>query len=377
MIDPDPDATRDDAPAEGEPGFWAVIPAGGSGTRLWPLSRSARPKFLLPLLGRRSLLQETVHRLGPLVPPERTFVVCGPAHAAPVARQLPALPESHVLVETSPKGSGPAIALAAAIIERIDPDAVMGSFAADHEVAYEDAFADAVRTAIAAAREGWLVTIGLSPTRAETGYGYIERTAEPVCTTRHGVAYRAAGFAEKPSQATAERFVASGSHLWNASMFVWQVATLMAELERLQPDLARGVRRVAAVWGTPAQDTVAAEVWSAIEESTIDQGVMERADRIAVVPADLGWSDVGDWHGLGELIANDPYGNAVRGDVVQADTRNSVVWSETGRLIALVGLENIAVVDTDDALLVINRDSAQEVRRIVDQLKQLRRTSYQ
>ena len=327
MIDPDPDATRDDAPAKGEPGFWAVIPAGGSGTRLWPLSRSARPKFLLPLLGRRSLLQETVHRLGPLVPPERTFVVCGPAHAAPVARQLPALPESHVLVETSPKGSGPAIALAAAIIERIDPDAVMGSFAADHEVAYEDAFA--------------------------------------------------AGFAEKPSQATAERFVASGSHLWNASMFVWQVATLMAELERLQPDLARGVRRVAAVWGTPEQDTVAAEVWSAIEESTIDQGVMERADRIAVVPADLGWSDVGDWHGLGELIANDPYGNAVRGDVVQADTRNSVVWSETGRLIALVGLENIAVVDTDDALLVINRDAAQEVRRIVDQLKQLRRTSYQ
>lgn len=361
----------------GEAGFWTVIPAGGSGTRLWPLSRSARPKFLLPLLGKRSLLQETLHRLGPLAPAERAFVVCGPAHAAPVARQLPTLPADHILVEPSPKGSGPAIALAAAIIERIDPDAVMGSFAADHEVGYEDAFVAAVKTAIATAREGWLVTIGLSPTRPETGYGYIQRTSEELCRARTGVAFRAAGFAEKPDQATAEAYVASGDYLWNASMFVWKASTLMAEVERLIPDLAAGVRRIAAAWGTPEQDTVAAEVWATLEESTIDQGVMERSDLIAVVPADLGWSDVGDWHGLGELIAADPDGNAVRGDVVQSNTRNSVIWSETGRLIALVGLENIAVVDTEDALLVINRDSAQEVRRIVDQLKAKRRTSYQ
>jgi mannose-1-phosphate guanylyltransferase len=362
---------------QGMPGFWAVIPAGGSGTRLWPLSRSARPKFLLPLLGRRSLLQETVHRLRPLAPPERTFVVCGPAHAAPVARQLPGLPESHILVEPSPKGSGPAIALAAAIIERFDPDAVMGSFAADHEVAFEDAFIAAVATGIAAARDGWLVAIGLSPTRPETGYGYIQRTSEEVSRSRTGVAYRAAGFSEKPDQATAEQYLAAGNYLWNASMFVWTPRTLMEELERLQPDLATGVRAIAHAWGTPEQDTVAAEIWATIEESTIDEGVMEKSQRIAVVPADLGWSDVGDWHGLGELIAADTDGNAVRGDVIQSGTRNSVIWSETGRLIALVGLENIAVVDTEDALLVINRDSAQEVRRIVEQLKQMRRTSYQ
>jgi mannose-1-phosphate guanylyltransferase len=365
------------SPPEGEPGFWSVIPAGGSGTRLWPLSRAARPKFLLPLLGKRSLLQETVHRLGPLTPPDRTFVVCGPAHAAQVARQLPTLPVDHVLVEPSPKGSAPAIALAAAIIERIDPDAVMGSFAADHEVAYEDAFLAAVRAAIATAREGWLVTIGLAPTRAETGYGYIERTDEVVCKTRFGTAFCAAGFAEKPDQETADRYVAAGNYLWNASMFVWQAKTLMAALDRLMPDLAQGVRRIAEAWGTPEQDIVAAEVWGELEESTIDQGVMERADRFAVIPADLGWSDVGDWHGLGELIVADPDGNAVRGDVIQSGTRNSVIWSETGRLVALVGLENIAVVDTEDALLVINRDSAQEVRSIVDQLKQKRRTSYQ
>ena len=160
-------------------------------------------------------------------------------------------------------------------------------------------------------------------------------------------------------------------------MFVWQVKTLLAEIERLDPSLSRAVRTIAAAWGTPQQDSIAAEIWATLADSTIDQGVMERSDRIAVVPATLGWSDVGDWHGLGELIAADPDGNAVHGDVVQADTRNSVIWSETGRLIALVGLDNIAVVDTEDALLVINRENAQDVRRIVDQLKQMRRTSYQ
>lgn len=357
--------------------FWAVIPAGGSGTRLWPLSRSARPKFLLPLLGTRSLLQQTAHRLGPLAPPERTFVICGPAHAAPVARQLPGVPEGNLLVEPSPKGSGPAIALAAALIARQDPDATMGSFAADHEVAHEDAFIAAVRTAIAAAQDGWLVTIGIAPTRPETGYGYIERTDDAVRASADGIAFRAAGFVEKPDLPTAESYVASGRYLWNASMFVWKAQALLDELARLQPDLAAGVARIADAWGTPEQDSVTAEVWAGLEESTIDQGVMEHARRLAVVPADLGWSDVGDWHGLGELIQRDPFGNAVRGDLIQSDTRNSVVWSETGRLVALVGLENIAVVDTDDALLVINRDCAQDVRRIVDQLRQMRRTSYQ
>ncbi|CAA9566219.1 MAG: Mannose-1-phosphate guanylyltransferase [uncultured Thermomicrobiales bacterium] len=357
--------------------FWAVIPAGGSGTRLWPLSRAARPKFLLPLLGQRSLLQQTAHRLGLLTPPERTFVVCGPAHAAPVARQLPTLPESNLIVEPSPKGTGPALALAAAIIARLDPDAVIGSFAADHEVAYEDAFVAAVRVAIVAAEDGSLVTIGLPPTRPETGYGYIERTDEPVAGCPEGTAYRAAGFVEKPDQERAEAYVASGRYLWNASMFVWTARALLDELERLQPALRTGVEEIAAAWGGPDQDQIAAEVWANLAETTIDQGVMERAHRIAVVPADLGWSDVGDWHGLGELIQRDLDGNAVRGDLIQSDTRNSVVWSETGRLIALVGLENIAVVDTEDALLVIERGSAQEVRRIVEQLKQLHRTSYQ
>ena len=357
--------------------FWAVIPAGGSGTRLWPLSRAARPKFLLPLLGQHSLLQQTAHRMRRLAPPARTLVVCGPAHAAPVARQLPHLPERNLIVEPSPKGTGPALALAAAIIAREEPEAMMGSFAADHEVTREDAFVTAVCAAMAAAEQGFLVTIGLAPSRPETGYGYIERTDEAVTERPEGIAYRAAGFVEKPDRERAAAYVASGRYLWNASMFVWQVRTLLDELERLQPALREGVETIATAWGRPDQDQVAAAVWARLPELTIDQGVMEHAQRLAVVPADLGWSDVGDWHGLGELIQRDLDGNAVRGDLIQANTRNSVVWSETNRLIALVGLENIAVVDTDDALLVIERGSAQEVRRIVEQLKQLRRTDFQ
>jgi mannose-1-phosphate guanylyltransferase len=353
--------------------LWAVVPAGGSGTRLWPLSRAARPKFLLPLLGERSLLQETITRLAPSVPPERTLVVCGPAHAAPVARQLPALPESNVLVEPAPRGSGPAIALATALIARRDPTAIVGSFAADHEVSDLPRFDVALRTAVAAAEDGWLVTIGLSPTRPETGYGYIERSDEIVAGTPEGSAYRAARFVEKPDAATASEYVASGRFLWNASMFVWQAQALLDELARLLPDLHAGVSRIAEVWGTPEQERVAADVWSELAESTIDQGVLEQANRIAVVPAQFGWSDVGDWNNLGELIARDDFGNSVRGDVVQSQTRNSVVWSETGRLVALVGLENIAVVDTADALLVVNRGDAQDVRTIVEQLKTMHR----
>ncbi len=184
--------------------LWAVVPAGGSGTRLWPLSRAARPKFLLPLLGERSLLQQTIDRLAPSVPPDRTLVVCGPAHAAPVARQLPELPEGNVVVEPSPRGSGPAIALATALIARHDPTAIVGSFAADHEVTDLPIFDAALRTAVAAADDGWLVTIGLTPTRPETGYGYIERTDDVVACTPEGSAYRAARFVEKPDAATAD-----------------------------------------------------------------------------------------------------------------------------------------------------------------------------
>lgn len=355
--------------------FWAVIPAGGSGTRLWPLSRAARPKFLLPLLGARSLIQQTADRLAGLAPPDQTLIVCGPAHAPGIARQLPGVPETNLVVEPQPRGSGPAISLAAALIARRDPDAIMGSFAADHEVGDQPAFSDAVRTAIEAARSDWLVTIGLTPSRPETGYGYIERTDERVVATAHGDAYRSARFVEKPDLVRATAYVESGRFVWNASMFIWRVQTFLEELARLQPDIYDGVSRIAAAWGTPQQERLTAEVWAKLPESTIDQGVMEHAERVAVVPAEMAWSDVGDWHGLGELIGQDDLGNSAGCDLVSAGSSGNVVWSETGRVIALVGIEDVVVVDTPDALLVADRTKAQDVRHVVATLKERARTA--
>lgn len=349
--------------------FWAVIPAGGSGTRLWPLSRSARPKFLLSLLGQDSLLQQTFHRLRRLTTPERILVVCGPAHAAAVARQLPDLPTGNLIVEPAPSGTAPALALASALIQQQDPQAIMGSFAADHDVTDIDAFCDAVRTAICAAGTGDLVTIGLTPTRPETGYGYIERTDEARVETPTGTAWRAARFVEKPGLETAQAYLDAGTFLWNASMFFWRVDAFASELAALQPEIQAGVSEIARAWDSRDRERITARIWGTLPNETIDQGVMERASRVAVVPAEMGWSDVGDWHGLGELIEQDDLGNAVRGDLVQVDTENSVVWSESGRMVATVGLSNIIVVDTDDALLVVDRERAQDVRKIVDLLR--------
>ena len=359
--------------------FWAVIPAGGSGTRLWPLSRAQRPKFLLPLLGNRSLLQETADRLAPLAGPNRTMVVCGPAHAAAIARQLPGVPEEQLLVEPVPRGSLPAIALATALIARIDPDAVVGSFAADHDVADPATLLVAVQTAMSAARSGRLVTIGITPTRPETGYGYIERTNDIVARSADGsdggdagTAFAVNQFHEKPSLDEATTYVSSGRYLWNASMFIFAAGTMMRALERYQPGLYATVARIAVNWDTADRESLMAECWSDLVTATIDEAIMEpaaAAGEVAVVPADFGWSDVGDWHGLGELIEHDGLGNSVRGDFLQLETRDSVVWSETGRVVALIGMENVVVVDTEDALLVIDRSRAQDVRKVVDQLK--------
>lgn len=354
--------------------LWAVIPAGGSGSRLWPLSRAAKPKFLLPLLGERSLLQQTFDRVTRHTPPERVLVVCGPAHATAIARQLPELPDENIVIEPTPNGTGPALALASALIQQADPDAIMASFAADHDVKHIEMFDKAVRTAIEAAKLGDLVTIGLTPTRPETGYGYIERTSEERIVDSPGTAYRAARFVEKPDLETAERYVQSGKFLWNASMFIWKVDAFADELRRLQPEILDGVTKIARAWNLPERDRALTSVWSTIPNTTIDTGVMELAHSVAVVPSDMGWSDVGDWQGLGELLEQDDQRNAMRGDLVQIDTANTVVWSDSRRVIATVGIENVVIVDTDDALLVVHRDRCQDVRKVVDELKAEART---
>lgn len=353
--------------------FWAVIPAGGSGSRLWPLSRSARPKFLLPLLGKQSLLQQTFERLTHLTDPERILVVCGPAHVAAIARQLPLLPSANIIIEPTPNGTGPALALANALIARVDPTAVMGSFAADHDIADTDGFAETVRVAIETAQLDHLVTIGLTPSKPETAYGYIERSGDVILDRGKLKAFRATRFIEKPDLERATELVESGTFLWNAGMFVWKVAALNDEMARLQPEIHNVVTKIANSWESREQERVTATYWASLPDVTIDRGIMEHARSVAVVPADIGWSDVGDWNHLGELIEQDALGNSVRGNLLKIDTTNSVIWSETGRMVAIVGLDNVIIVDTEDALLVIDRNQSQKVRKVVDRLKASRK----
>lgn len=347
----------------------AVIPAGGSGTRLWPASRVARPKFLLPLPGPRSMLQATVDRLLPIVPAERVMVVTGAAHVAAVARQVPELPEENIIVEPSARGSGPAIGLGTMLAARHDPDAIVGSFAADHFVARPEEFRRAVQVAAEVARDGYLVTIGIEPTYPETGYGYI-RCGDTLLERDGFVAQTVEEFKEKPDQETAARYVQSGEYRWNASMFVWRADALEAAMRELLPDVYELLARIVADWDTPRREETLDQLWHELRDVTIDHGIMEHAAKVAVVPAGFGWTDLGDWHSLAELLAPADGANvAVGGEHVAVDTRSTLVFG-VGRTVATLGVEDLVIVDTHDVLLVCHRSRAQDVRRIVQHLRE-------
>ncbi len=360
--------------------LYAVIPAGGSGTRLWPLSRAGNPKFLHPLTGTpATLLQATFERLAPLAAPDHVFVVTGVAHAAAVARQLPDLPEENVLVEPSPRDSCAAIGLAAAIIARRDPEGVMGSFAADHLVGDGQRFVEVLQAAVRGAQLGYLMTVGIQPTRPETGYGYLECDGATV----DGPVRRVVQFKEKPSQAVAEEYIADGHHYWNASMFVWRVDIFLAELARQQPDLHAGLIRIAAAWDGPGRDEILGEVWPSLPKISVDYAVMEgaaTAGLVATVPGDFGWNDVGDFATLGEVLPGEPSDgdgapNVVvdpgeKPQVLLLDSTGLVVVPHSGRLVAALGVHDMIIVDTPDALLVVPRERAQEVKRLVDELRE-------
>lgn len=352
--------------------MYAVVPAGGSGTRLWPRSRAGKPKFLLDLAGDgRTLIQATYARLAPLTGRDRLYVVTGGAHAAAIARQLPELPVERLLVEPAPRDSAPAIGLAATLIAQRDPDSIMGSFAADHVVRDEVAFRSTVQQAARTAAAGYLVTIGITAARPDTGYGYLRRGA-PV-PEGHGFAVEE--FKEKPSLEVAQAYLATGRYLWNASIFVWRAQVFLDELRAQQPALHDGLQQIAAVWGTPAQDDALGAIWPGLPRVTVDEGVMEDAaarGRVATVPGDFGWHDVGDWNTLADVLPASADGNVVVGaaeDYLGVDTTGCVVVPRPGRLLATLGVHGLVVVDTDDALLVCPRSRAQEVRLLVEALR--------
>jgi len=344
-----------------------VILSGGTGTRLWPLSRETYPKQFWPLVGEATMLQETVARAtgAGFAPP---VVVCNEAHRFLVADQLreAKVADPRILLEPAGRNSAPAIAAAALLLRETDPDAVLWLMAADAAIADVPALHAALDQAAAAARQGWIVTFGMQPTAPETGFGYIERGG--ALPGLAGVS-RVARFVEKPDLATAERFLAGGQHLWNSGMFVATAATLINELERHAPEVLRAVQ---AALAASARDLdfvrLGAEAFKAAPSISIDYAVMEKTERAAVVPASLGWSDLGSWDAMWAVAPKDAAGNAAQGPVEIVDSKGCYVRSE-GILTGVVGLTDVVVVTTEDAVLVVPRSRAQDVKKLVDQLR--------
>ena len=342
-----------------------VILAGGSGTRLWPVSRSHYPKQFLALTGEQTLLQQTAARLEGL-DAEAPLVIANVEHRFLAAEQLraAAVDPARILLEPEGRNTAPAIALAALQAQREGRDPVLLVLAADHYIGDTAAFHDAVRRAVTLAEDGYLVTFGIVPTAAETGYGYIQQ-GEPLGEA----GARVARFVEKPDAATAEAYVAGGDHLWNSGMFVFRASRYLAELERFEPEIARAAR--AALEGAQ-QDLdflrVEPEAFGRAPGISVDYAVMERTEQAAVTPLAAGWSDIGSWSALAGVRGSDAQGNSLRGDCLLEDSEGCVVDAD-GLLVAGIGLRNLAVVATRDAILVADRERVQDVRRIVDRLK--------
>lgn len=354
--------------------LYAVVLAGGSGTRLWPRSRRERPKQLLPIFSQETMLQETCRRVFPIIQPDHIFVITNEGYVGLAREQLPEIPSENILGEPEGHGTAPAVGLASLHIHRIDPNAVMISLHADHYVRDADAFRQALERAAVVASQGYLVTLGIQPSAPETGYGYIERGDE-IETLEGQPVYRVARFLEKPNLATATRFLEDGNHYWNSGIFAWKVTTLWREYARYQPILSQQLDEIRLALGTLEADTTLRRIWKSIADETIDVGIMEKSDCVTVLPINVGWSDVGSWATLLELLPANGDTNVVVGEHIGVDTGSSLLYSPK-RLIATVGLANMIVVDTEDAILICPKERAQEVKHLVEALKKNNKLQY-
>ncbi len=360
--------------------FYAVIPAGGIGSRLWPLSRADAPKFLHDLTGSgQTLLKETWDRLAPIAGDARVMVVCGRAHRGAVERQLPKLTDANVVLESEPKDSSAAIGLAAAILERREPGVIIGSFAADHVITDARRFRRAVIEAVTVADAGYIATIGIVPNEPAIGFGYIEggERLELKGTT---TALSVTRFVEKPDLETARKYVESGRYVWNGGMFISRADVLLDEMAKSKPELVAGLRELAEAWDTPERGAAVDRIWPRLEKIAIDYSVAEpaaKAGRLAVIEGDFSWDDVGDFASIAKLQSGGRGSDlAILGEHarVLADSSSGIVVTDSDRLITLIGVENIVVVDTEDALLVTTSEHAQRVKSVVDALKLSGRT---
>ncbi|PKO21366.1 MAG: mannose-1-phosphate guanylyltransferase [Chloroflexi bacterium HGW-Chloroflexi-1] len=347
--------------------YYAVIMAGGTGTRLWPLSRKEQPKQALKLIGDRTMFQHAVDRLALLFPPERICVVTNVALAEVLRAQTPALPAENFFLEPAGRNSAPAAGLAAIHLLRRDPDAIMVMLTADHYILDTGQFRAALAAAGKVAADGTIVTLGIRPTYPAAGFGYIEQGVAQVIVDGFRV-YRSAGFAEKPDQGTAIRFVEDGRHTWNSGMFIWRADRLMAEYAAQLPGLHAALMRIADAADSPSAQYVLNDEWSRVVSVSLDYGIMERAENVSVIPVDFGWSDIGNWSALMAVLPGDQEGNVLHAPALLIDSHNCFVRG-TARLVAAVGLEDMIIVDTPDVLLVCPRSRSEEVRTLVTHLE--------
>lgn len=352
--------------------YYAVIMAGGGGTRLWPLSRKTRPKQMLSLFDEHTLFQTSVLRLEGLFRPDQIYVVTVADQAEELRAQAPEIPLENFILEPQPRGTASVVGYAAVVLQQRDPLAVMAVLTADHFIKDEPRFRHLLEVAQDVAQAGNLVTLGIEPTFPSTGFGYIQQ-GESLGRFQDLEAFRVVRFKEKPQEAQASEMLLSGDHAWNSGMFVWQVKDILAEFERQMPDLYASLQKIQDTWGSETAQQVVCDEWQHLVSETIDYGIMERAREVAVIPAaGLGWSDVGSWDSLYELLPGDDCGNIVMGGAhIGLDTHHSLVYvNQEHRLIVTIGVDDLVLVDTGDVLLVCRKDQAQRVRQVVNQLKQ-------
>jgi mannose-1-phosphate guanylyltransferase len=359
-----------------QPNYYALILAGGGGTRLWPMSRQARPKQLLSLIEERTMLQISVERILPTFGAENIVIVTGAQYIEQMREQVPQIPAENFVVEPYGRDSGPAAALGIAVIHQRNPSAIVAQLNVDHYIGLEEKFRDLLEAARTVAEEGYIVTLGIAPSYPATGFGYI-RQGDSIQEANGFTVYHTRGFTEKPNEITATGFVASGQYSWNSGMFIWSAARAMEEFEHQQPQIYDLIEQIQSYADQPDFDEHLQTIWDQMPKISIDYAVMESAKQMAVIPADIGWNDVGTWDSLFEVHKLDKFGNLFRGEKeerVILDTANTMVLSD--RLIVTIGVENLIVVDTGDVLFICDKNRSQDVRDVVKHLRSIKHDDY-
>jgi mannose-1-phosphate guanylyltransferase len=353
--------------------LYAVVMAGGAGTRFWPLSRRTNPKQLQPLVGDLPLIAATVERLGQLVPPEKVLIITGADQAEATAKVLPQLPNENIIGEPEGRDTAAAIALAASILLKRDPEAIMAVMPADHVISPAEVFRKTLATAAkVAAKTDCLLLFGIKPSFAHTGLGYIH-FGEDLPGSSGAPVRRVVNFTEKPDTDTAEKFIKSGEYYWNSGIFVWQAARIIREIEQHLPKHGKSFKRIAAAIGGAEQESTIAREYPKLEKISIDYAILEKAEDVAVLEANYQWDDVGSWLALERHCPQDAHGNVADGDILMLDTHGCILRGSGRRLIATVGIKDLLVIETDDAIMVCPKNRDQDVKKLVDELKKRER----